>query len=80
VDDKIISIHKDGPTESQMEMIEMLTRVIKECEQGDVSGFYMVIDRGDGNWAERVSRMNGLQMLGILEVMREQMLRALISE
>lgn len=75
----IISIHKDGLTQSQTDMIDMLTGVIKECEQGDVSGFYMVVDRGGGNWAERASNVNGLQMLGILQVMRKQMLESLIS-
>ncbi len=77
---KIISLRKNGPTQTQEEMSKMLECITEECRAGDVAGFYMVIDRGNGYWAERVSGCEGLRMLGILTVMRDQMLTSLLAE
>ncbi len=76
--DKIISLLKDGPTKNQKAIIEMLENVIAQCREGDVKGFYMVIDRGSENWGEMLCGCESLRMLGILTVMQKQMLDSLI--
>ena len=80
LDGKILKLVGRGQTENQEDMIRMLEAALEEVKSGDVAGFYMVIDRGEDGWSERVSNIDGLRMLGILTAIREQTIRSVLED